>query len=273
MRLFVAGDTHGEEDLAPTLNTKHFPEQKDLSKDDYVVILGDFGVIWGDGRKALKMRNHWTKWLNTRNFTTIVVPGNHENYDAIEALPEVEMFGNVVWKYSDSIFILQRGRVYQIGDKSVFTMGGAYSIDYGQPWRVLGCGWWKQEIPSVAEFERGMAELDKCDWKVDYVFTHTIPTSVINMYMNHQREKYTQEIVDQFVGKMPDEYYDRVADIVCDKEAFNVKKDAVSEYLQSLIFDHGLKFKTWEAGHFHDNWVSKCGKYRLHYRTVTEIDL
>ena len=45
--IFVTGDTHGEHDIHK-LNTIGFPEQKGLTRDDYVIICGDFGVVWND---------------------------------------------------------------------------------------------------------------------------------------------------------------------------------------------------------------------------------
>ena len=43
--IFITGDTHGEIDIAK-LNSKNFPQGNDLTKNDYVIILGDFGFIW-----------------------------------------------------------------------------------------------------------------------------------------------------------------------------------------------------------------------------------
>jgi len=44
MSIWITGDTHGQ--YKDRLNTWAFPEQQDLIKDDYVVILGDFGGVW-----------------------------------------------------------------------------------------------------------------------------------------------------------------------------------------------------------------------------------
>ena len=45
--IWVTGDTHG--DWIHRVNMDSFPEQREMSKDDYVIILGDFG-IWRDSR-------------------------------------------------------------------------------------------------------------------------------------------------------------------------------------------------------------------------------
>ena len=39
--IFVTGDTHG--DWMQRLNHEAFPEQAEMTKEDYVIICGDFG--------------------------------------------------------------------------------------------------------------------------------------------------------------------------------------------------------------------------------------
>ena len=46
--IYATGDTHGG--WMHRLNMASFPEQKDMKKDDYVIILGDFG-LWDDSRR------------------------------------------------------------------------------------------------------------------------------------------------------------------------------------------------------------------------------
>ena len=41
--IYITGDTHAEFNR---FNTTNFPEQKEMTKDDYVIICGDFGGIW-----------------------------------------------------------------------------------------------------------------------------------------------------------------------------------------------------------------------------------
>ena len=43
--IYITGDTHGMIDWEK-INTREFPEQKSLTRDDYVIVLGDFGGIW-----------------------------------------------------------------------------------------------------------------------------------------------------------------------------------------------------------------------------------
>ena len=38
--IYITGDTHAQFNR---FSTKHFPEQKNMTRDDYVIICGDFG--------------------------------------------------------------------------------------------------------------------------------------------------------------------------------------------------------------------------------------
>ena len=53
-----------------------FSIQKEMTKNDYVIICGDFGEIWTFEEESSRERY----WLNERKFTTLFVNGNHENY-------------------------------------------------------------------------------------------------------------------------------------------------------------------------------------------------
>ena len=57
--IFVTGDTHGE---PKRLNTANFPEQKELCREDYVIICGDFGLVFEKIRKAKQKPGGLTGW-------------------------------------------------------------------------------------------------------------------------------------------------------------------------------------------------------------------
>ena len=50
-----------------------FPEQREMTKDDYVIVLGDFG-IWRDSPQ----QRWYLNWLEEKHFTTLFIDGNHE---------------------------------------------------------------------------------------------------------------------------------------------------------------------------------------------------
>ena len=84
--IYITGDTHG--DWVSRLNTDAFPEQKEMTKDDTVIICGDFG-IWND----TKQERYNLDWLEDKPFTTLFVDGNHECFDRLYAMPVSEWHG------------------------------------------------------------------------------------------------------------------------------------------------------------------------------------
>ena len=55
-----------------------FPEQKEMTKKDFVICLGDFGLVW-NYRGESKTERFWLDWLNHKAFTTLFIDGNHDN--------------------------------------------------------------------------------------------------------------------------------------------------------------------------------------------------
>lgn len=183
---YITGDTHIPIDIQK-LNPDSFTIQDSLSRDDYLIICGDFGGVWDDS----KVRTEYLQWLNDRNFTTLFVDGNHENFDRLYAMPVEPWKGGKVHYIRDNIIHLMRGQVFNIDGTTFFTMGGGNSID--KAIRVKHESWWPQEMPSKDEYNTAAENLQKHNNKVDYVITHTAPTSIImeNQLKNHYEEELT----------------------------------------------------------------------------------
>lgn len=212
-RIFITGDLHGDVDISK-LNTTSFTEQKELTRDDYLIIAGDFGLVWNMN----KSDQFWLKWLDKKPWTTLFIDGNHENFDLLDAYPVEIWNGGKTHRIKENIIHLMRGQMFTLHGKKFFTFGGASSID--KEHRTEGKSWWPQEIPTAAQFEEGLATLDKHNWEVDYILTHTCSKNTL-LYM---KEKY----------------------------GFMLKPtDAVNDYLD--IVEEKLKYKHWFFGHFHDN--------------------
>ena len=94
----------------------------------------------------------------------------------LNRLPTEEFCGGIVHKASDSIFHLMRGMVYTIEDKKIFTFGGAESHD--KEHRIENISWWNEELPNENEMEFARNNLKAHNNKVDFIITHSAPTSV-----------------------------------------------------------------------------------------------
>lgn len=170
--IYITGDTHIPLDIEK-LNKINFPDE-DLTKDDYIIICGDFGAVW-HGRD--KEDEYWQSWLDNRKFTTLFVDGNHENHAKLDQMPLEKWNGGKIHRIKDSVIHLMRGQVYVIDGVKFFAMGGAESTD--KMHRTEDESWWVREMPSEEEYKEAFNNLEKNDWCVDYVITHDGPTEII----------------------------------------------------------------------------------------------
>jgi len=231
--IFVTGDKHGELGMGD-LSSKNWPEGKTLTKKDYLIIAGDFGLIW---TKKDNVEEYWLKWLNDKPWTTLWVDGNHENHARLaEEFEDVDMFGSSVGKTSDSVFHLKRGNVYNIEGKLFFTMGGAKSIDRNS--RKPGKTWWPQEVPSPEEKEKGYKILEKMGDQIDFVISHTAPETLIRMYFA------TIGLSSRFT-----------------------ELDSTRLYLDDVF--RTCRNAEYYCGHWHDEWDS--GRFHMLYHSIKKI--
>lgn len=169
--LWLTGDLHGEIDISK-LNTKMFPEQKQLSRSDYVLVCGDFGLVWDGSRTDM----YWLNWLEKKPFTTLWIDGNHENFDMLAKFPAEDWHGGRVQRIREHVLHLCRGSLFDLDGIRVFAFGGAQSRD--RMYRTPGISWWEQEMPTREEMDRGRQVLSNAGWKADIVVSHTLPGSV-----------------------------------------------------------------------------------------------
>ncbi len=225
---YITGDTHGMTDWEK-LNTTNFPEQKYMSDYyDFLIIVGDFGGIW-DGAEQDR---YILKAYNQRPFTTLFIDGNHENYDLLDQYPVEEWNGGKVHKISDHVIHLMRGQVYNIFGTTFFTMGGAESTD--KEYRKEGESWWAREMPSDEEYEEALENLEKVNFEVDIVLTHCAPEGYIGKNMS---AVYSSDLSRLIANNMAG---------VVDRSG-----NRLTKFLDSLITEHGLKYKHWYFGHYH----------------------
>lgn len=105
------------------------------------------------------------------------------NFDEIYNYPVEEWNGGKIHRIRKNIIHLMRGEIYTINGKKILTFGGGYSID--KEWRIehfkqtrRKC-WWAQEFPTQEEIDNAFNNLEKNNWKVDYIFSHSAPTNCL----------------------------------------------------------------------------------------------
>lgn len=226
----ITGDTHGVIDIAK-LYSDNFPLEKELTRDDYLIICGDFGAIfYGDARDEKRL-----DYYATKPYTTLWVDGNHENFDKIEQYPIKEWHGGKVQFMRDNVIHLMRGQVYNIDGNKIFTMGGGLSVD--KALRSPGISWWHQEEVSCAEIEEAYNNLEKVNFEVDYVITHSAP------------ETFARNEINSFKRLL--------------------RMDSPTEkFLNDIYFK--IKFKMWYCGHYHVDSYIKSGKLYVLYHHIVK---
>jgi len=132
-----------------------------------LVQLGDLGLLFSRGDAQHNRMRLVNEVLKLVDMHLLVVLGNHENYDLINALPAdvdgIRRLGRI-WLLPAS------GRMVAAGHP-VGWLAGAASVDRSH--RVLGRSWWPQELPSPDE----AAALALGDAPVEIVFAHDAPAT------------------------------------------------------------------------------------------------
>lgn len=207
--IYVTGDTHGDIDF---LKLHIFAENNpELTRDDYVIIAGDFGGIWSE----FTMDRTLTPYEKLP-FTVLFVDGNHENFDIINSFPIEEWMGGKIHRIRSNIIHLMRGQVFTLEGKTIFTFGGATSIDKFM--RRENISWWAAELPTGKEVEEGISNLEKYNNQVDYIITHSCDERAL--------------------------YYPPL------KDPYQSMKIFPENRILSIFADT-VKFKHWYFGHFH----------------------
>lgn len=108
--IFITGDTHQDYRRFTELC---FPEQKEMTKDDYVIICGDFGGVWNYQHESEREKMLMDE-LEAKSYTTLFVDGNHENFDRLYDYPVELWHGGKVHKIRPSVIHLMRGQVFDM---------------------------------------------------------------------------------------------------------------------------------------------------------------
>lgn len=225
--ILIIGDTHGTRDNFDNVALSY----PNLTKDDYVIITGDFGFVWGVSEYHIKDDDKWLDFLEEKPWTTLFVDGNHENHIRLGEYPIKEWNGGKVHEIRKSVLHLMRGEVFEIEGKTFFCFGGARSIDrlYRTPYR----SWWPQEIPSKEEYDNAISNLELINYRPNYIITHAMP--------------------DIYLRELQGSRYEE------DKVAF-----MLNDFLLQCIYDK------WYCGHYHLD-VKMRDNFQICYKQIYEI--
>lgn len=234
MSIYVTGDIHATYDIQKLMQSRF--DASDLTKKDYVIICGDFGLVWN----GTEHEEYWLRWLDARPFTTLFIDGNHEGFKLLNSYPVKKWKGGRIHQINDSVLHLMRGELFDLDGTSLFTMGGAASSSYDRKCRKPGVSWFAEEIPSKKERLHAEKTLEEHDWTADVVITHCAPTSLKQAIAN---------VTDRIEDHPMDEYTD---------------------WLESIRtrMDYG----SWFCGHYHIDAALGGGTQALYQRIIRLAD-
>lgn len=217
---YITGDCHGE-----YYNIESFYNRKHPKTTDTIILLGDSGINYYYPDNECKN----TLYKIPMNY--FIIHGNHDNYrpDKLKTYQEVEYCGGIVYKEEEfpTIRIAKFGEIYNLPDytgkdKKCIVLDGAYSVD---KWYRLrnGWGWWNDEQPTDEMKEYAIKQLEKNNWEVDYVLSHTCPIDF--------------EPTELFLPMLDQSTVD----------------NSYEKWLQNEIYNKLKYNNVWYFGHFHDD--------------------
>lgn len=228
---YITGDTHRD-----FKRIKLFCKENKTTKEDVIIILGDVGVNFFGGIKDWSVKHS----LNKLPITLFCIHGNHEQRPfAIRTYQEVEKFGAKVYmeKEFDNLIFAKDGEIYNFNGFKCIAAGGAYSTDkyyrLANNWQ-----WFANEQPNQRIKDYVKNQLEKSNWKVDYVFSHTCP-------FNYRPKETFSKILD----------FDKI-------------DTSTEEWLQRI--ESRLEYKKWFCGHFHIEKLD--GKIRFLFNDIIELN-
>ena len=202
--MILTGDLHASPEELQYLNPRYLKEKfGSKAENTIIVILGDGGFLWHEdpysdfGGELISTLNNWMIELNS---TLIVVPGNHENYKRIYALPKVHLkeknFEGDFREISPYIKYTERYGEYTFEDKSFLVLGGARSLD--KMYRHEG-EWFQDETFSSIEKDRIISLIK--DNEYNYVLAHTCPDYVVRqIFEDHRYRDSNSEFFDRVMN-------------------------------------------------------------------------
>lgn len=152
-----------------------------------LIHLGDFG-IW-PGERGARYLDALDRTAQQAGVRVLIVPGNHEDYDQIDALtPNTDGMLPI----RESLLLLPRGYHFTLGDFSFLAVGGAASIDRNV--RRVGESWWLGEFITEADVAAAKASVDRYG-RPDFMITHEVPDGINLGYRNAGRPAwFTPEV-------------------------------------------------------------------------------
>jgi predicted phosphodiesterase len=257
--LFITGDTHRK--VVDRFSFKQHPELRSARPQDVIFQLGDFGQPFG--LRTYKEARYTFRFLDEKPWTTIVVGGNHDDYDYWESCPQVELFGGVARqaqfqeeKYS--VFFVDQTTIFDIENNHILCIPKAQSHDI---WNLLD--------PDQPDFKFRKRSLRKDNLWFRVKHESWWPQEKIDIeknidFMKQHEQEHFDLILSHDAPSLITEWFIR--------QGMPIKPTEGERYLEMLR--KVLDFDCWIHGHFHfDGGWDKTYDDRMHgiYQDIIQL--
>lgn len=225
--IYITGDTHRN-----FRNVFRFCKETNTTTNDLLIILGDTGINYYLDDRDIDVKED----LAETPITLLCIHGNHEERpENIPTYQQLDFCGDAAYcepEYPNIIFA-KDGSVYNLNGTKCLALGGAYSVD---KFYRLERGWQWFASEQITDTRKAEIEqiLNKNNWTVDYVLSHTCPyyTRPVHLFLHSIDQSTVDSSMEVWLQKVADR----------------------------------LDFKRWYFGHYHDDWDN--GKYTMFYTDI-----
>ncbi len=208
----ITGDTHRRFERLVNFSKKY-----GTIEGDTMIILGDAGINFYGGYKDKRFKDY----VSGLGIKLFCIHGNHEMRPESTGLyKEKEWNGGIIFVEEEypNLMFAKDGEIFDIDGYKTIVTGGAYSVD--KFYRLeMGYQWFADEQPTEETKAHVEQQLDKVNWNVDVVLSHTVP--------------YQYRPVDLFIRGLD-----------------QLTVDSSTEKWLSDI-ESRITYKKWYAGHYH----------------------
>lgn len=228
--IYITGDTHGN-----FKRIEKFCNKFETTREDIMIIVGDAGINYYEDCRDDILK----EFLCNLPITIFCIHGNHEQRpESIDSYKEMEWKNGYVYvedSYPNLLFA-KDGEIYNLNEKQVLVLGGAYSID--KYYRLInGDKWFSNEQPSAETKHKVSKILCDINWNVDLVLSHTAP-------LKYEPTEVFLPMIDQnTVDKSTEEWLDRIED--------------------------NLNYEKWYCGHYHTE--KTIDKIEFLYKNIKQL--
>ena len=255
--IYVTADIHGNP--IERFSFKMYPELRELTKHDYMFVLGDCGVPFYNPDLHFydyytkpgseKLEHYLLNWLNDKPWTTFFIRGNHDNIDLINEMPKTKIAHADVrqMKYQDKIydkiFYIDTPQFMYLEGKKILIIPGAESHDADYIFEY--------DDPNIKTYIKYLKKKERTEWVPAYYR--------INHFDWWEKEGVDKDKLKTLIAQIPQEVDYIFSHTPCGKirtywkfpDCPSRQNPAPSEQiLTDLVYDK-IKYKLWVHGHFH----------------------